>query len=75
MFTPHSTPTQILGIGHVPQSPTWRTLPTHHGHHKLICVLQGCIHVAGNGRTYQGKAGDLFLYPAGVQHEERTVNL
>ncbi len=60
------------GVGHVSPSPTWRTLPGHHTNHELIYVIQGRLHVAGNGRTLTGSAGDMFLYPAGAMHEERS---
>lgn len=63
---------RLISVYHVEPEPTWR-MPAHrHDFHELIVICGGVTHVQLPDAQLQGQAGDVFFYPAGVEHEEWT---
>ncbi len=62
----------VLYVGRVEPDPAWGMPLQRHRHHELIAVLDGGLRVTSRGRTLEAVAGDILIYPAGVEHAERT---
>ncbi len=63
----------LLHVGRVLPDPGWGMKShLHRDFHELIVVEEGRFQVRIRGQTLSGEPGDMFLYPAGVPHEEKT---
>ncbi len=58
--------------GRIHSNGEWRMPAQTHDFHEMVVVFDGRIHVAINGESYVGVAGDVLLYHAGWEHIERA---
>lgn len=64
---------RLLHVGRVLPDPDWGMKShLHRGFHELIIVEEGRFQVRMRGETLSGEPGDIFLYPAGMPHEEQS---
>ena len=63
----------LLHVGRVLPDPGWGMKShLHRDFHELIMVEEGRFQVRMRGATLSGEPGDMFLYPAGIAHEEKS---
>jgi AraC-like DNA-binding protein len=64
---------KLLLIGKIEPNPEWEMALHRHDHHELIVIISGRLHVWDYEKNHmQGTAGDIFLYPSGAFHEEKS---
>jgi AraC-like DNA-binding protein len=64
---------RLLHVGRVMPDSGWGMKSHFHGDfHELIVVEEGRFKVRICGKTLSGKPGDMFVYPAGTPHEEKS---
>lgn len=63
---------QPLQVGHLHPNPRWRMAAHRHAFHELIVPVCGKMTVWTDGSELHVEAGDVLIYPAGLEHEEQA---
>jgi len=66
----HIPQARLLSVGQILPDPAWHCPIAHHPNHELIVPVDGAITVAEGNRKMHAGVGSVFIYPAGVEHEE-----
>jgi AraC-like DNA-binding protein len=60
-------------MGRIAPDPSWHMKKHDHDNNELIIITGGSMTITkSKTRAWQGTAGDVFLYPAGCAHAERS---
>ena len=64
---------KFLHMGRIVPDPSWHMKKHDHGNNELIIITGGAMAITeSKTRAWKGTAGDVFLYPAGCAHAERS---